>query len=126
VHDRLYPRVVRLAGLSVIAISIDHPLRYPWGLATLLAPVLIYWFLVRVTGIPTLEAQMLRSRGHRYRDHQPRTNTFFHCPRTRQWCHELRGNDGCEWGVSHYRMGWPSRSGGISGKQWPRHRRPKN
>jgi steroid 5-alpha reductase family enzyme len=64
----------------VIAISPDHVFPYPWGWATLLAPVFMYWILVHVTGIPPLEAQMLRSRGERYRDYQSRTSAFFPLP----------------------------------------------
>jgi steroid 5-alpha reductase family enzyme len=60
----------------VIAISPD----YGWGWATLLAPLFMYWILVHVTGIPPLEAQMLRSRGERYRDYQSRTSAFFPLP----------------------------------------------
>jgi steroid 5-alpha reductase family enzyme len=60
----------------VIAISPD----YPWGWATLPAPLFMYWILVHVTGIPPLEAQMLRSRGERYRDYQSRTSAFFPLP----------------------------------------------
>jgi steroid 5-alpha reductase family enzyme len=60
----------------VIAISTD----YPWGWATLLAPIFMYWILVHVTGIPPLEAQMLRSRGENYRDYQSRTSMFFLLP----------------------------------------------
>jgi steroid 5-alpha reductase family enzyme len=60
----------------MIAISTD----YLWGWATLLAPVFMYWILVHVTGIPPLEAQMLRSRGERYRDYQSRTSMFFPLP----------------------------------------------
>jgi steroid 5-alpha reductase family enzyme len=60
----------------VIAISTD----YPWGWATLLAPVFMYWILVHVTGIPPLEQQMLRSRGERYRAYQARTSMFFPLP----------------------------------------------
>src|SRR6266851_4783581 len=60
----------------VIALSPD----YLWGWATLLAPVFMYWILVYVTGIPPLEAQMLRSRGDRYRDYQSRTSQFFPLP----------------------------------------------
>jgi steroid 5-alpha reductase family enzyme len=63
-----------------IAISLD----YPWGWATLLAPVFMYWILVHVTGIPPLEAQMLRSRGERYRDYQSRTSMFFPLPPHKQ------------------------------------------
>jgi steroid 5-alpha reductase family enzyme len=61
----------------VIGISYGDPLSYPWGLAALLAPIFMYWILVHVTGIPPLEAQMLRSRGDRYRDYQSRTSAFF-------------------------------------------------
>jgi steroid 5-alpha reductase family enzyme len=60
----------------VIALSID----YQWGWATLLAPTFMYWILVYVTGIPPLEAQMLRSRGDRYREYQSRTSVFFPLP----------------------------------------------
>jgi steroid 5-alpha reductase family enzyme len=60
----------------VIALSAG----YPWGWASLLAPVFMYWILVHVTGIPPLEAQMLRSRGERYRAYQSRTSMFFPLP----------------------------------------------
>jgi len=60
----------------VIGLSAD----YVWGWATLLAPVFMYWILVYETGIPPLEAQMLRSRGDRYRDYQSRTSRFFPLP----------------------------------------------
>jgi steroid 5-alpha reductase family enzyme len=60
----------------VIALSVD----YPWGLASLLAPVFMYWILVYVTGIPPLEEQMLRSRGDLYRAYQSRTSKFFPLP----------------------------------------------
>src|SRR3954462_5408668 len=60
----------------VIALSPD----YPWSLATLLAPLFMYWILVHVTGIPPLEEQMLRSRGERYRAYQSRTSAFFPLP----------------------------------------------
>ena len=60
----------------VIAVSAG----YLWGWAALLAPVFMYWILVHVTGIPPLEAQMLRSRGERYRAYQSRTSAFFPLP----------------------------------------------
>jgi steroid 5-alpha reductase family enzyme len=68
----------------VIAISIDHPLQYPWGWATLLVPAFMYWILVYVTGIPPLEQQMLRSRGDRYRAYQSHTSVFFPLPPQKQ------------------------------------------
>ena len=63
-----------------IAIPIAAPLQYPWGWASLLAPLFMYWILVHVTGVPPLEQQMLRSRGQRYRDYQSRTGMFFPRP----------------------------------------------
>jgi steroid 5-alpha reductase family enzyme len=64
----------------VIAISLGDPLSYPWGFAALLAPLMMYWFLVHVTGVPPLEQQMLQSRGERYRAYQARTSVFFPLP----------------------------------------------
>ena len=64
----------------VIGLSVDYPLDYSWGLATLLAPIFMYRILVHVTGIPPLEEQMLRSRGERYREYQLRTSRFFPLP----------------------------------------------
>lgn len=68
----------------VIALSPDYPPSYPWGWASLLAPAFMYWILVCVTGIPPLEAQMLKSRGDRYRDYQSRTSIFFPLPPRRE------------------------------------------
>ena len=65
--------------IPVIALSPS----YDWGWATLLAPLFMYWILVYVTGIPPLEAQMLRSRGERYRAYQARTSIFFPLPARR-------------------------------------------
>ena len=75
--SELFLRMVRLARLSR---DRDCALDYPWGWATLLAPIFMYWILVHVTGIPPLEAQMLRSRGERYRAYQSRTSKFFPLP----------------------------------------------
>lgn len=66
-------------GLS-LASPPAYPSAYPWGLATLLAPVFMYWILVHLTGIPPLEQQMLRSRGEDYRAYQLRTSKFFPLP----------------------------------------------
>jgi steroid 5-alpha reductase family enzyme len=67
-------------GVDIIALSTGYAVQYPWAWATLLAPAFMYWILVYVTGIPPLEAQMLRSRGDRYRDYQSRTSQFFPLP----------------------------------------------
>jgi steroid 5-alpha reductase family enzyme len=48
----------------------------PWGFATVYAPLLMLYFLFRVTGIPATEAQALRSRGEDYREYQRTTSAF--------------------------------------------------
>jgi steroid 5-alpha reductase family enzyme len=54
---------------------------YPWGYATLLGPLLMYWLLVRVSGIPPLEAHMLRSRPEAFRAYQARVRAFWPIPK---------------------------------------------
>jgi steroid 5-alpha reductase family enzyme len=44
-----------------------------WGLAS---PVLILYFVLRVTGIPATEAQAVRTRGDEYRRYQQTTSAF--------------------------------------------------
>ena len=48
----------------------------PWGWIGMLSPVLILYFLLKVTGIPATEAQALRSRGEAYRRYQETTSMF--------------------------------------------------
>ncbi|NKM59378.1 DUF1295 domain-containing protein [Rhizobium anhuiense] len=48
---------------------------------SILAPLLMYWLLVHVSGIPPLEEHMLRSRGEKFRALQIRVNAFFPAPR---------------------------------------------
>jgi steroid 5-alpha reductase family enzyme len=49
----------------------------PWGWAGFLSPLLMWWFLVKVTGIRFTEEQSLRSKGEAYRAYQRRTSAFF-------------------------------------------------
>jgi steroid 5-alpha reductase family enzyme len=48
----------------------------PYGWAGLVSPLLMLFFLFRVTGIPATEAQALRSRGEDYRRYQRTTSAF--------------------------------------------------
>jgi steroid 5-alpha reductase family enzyme len=56
---------------------IDFSGAYPWGFIALAGPILMYWLLIHVSGIPPLEAHMLRSRGDRFRDYQQRVHAFW-------------------------------------------------
>jgi steroid 5-alpha reductase family enzyme len=69
-----------LAWVAYSLIAIDFSGAYPWGWLALAGPILMYWLLVHVSGIPPLEAHMLRSRGDRFRNYQRRVNAFWPAP----------------------------------------------
>ena len=48
----------------------------PYGWVAILCPLLMFYFLFRVTGIPATEAQALRSKGEKYRRYQQTTSAF--------------------------------------------------
>jgi steroid 5-alpha reductase family enzyme len=48
----------------------------PHGWITLLCPVLMYWFLMKVTGIPLTEEYAIKSKGDAYREYQRTTSAF--------------------------------------------------
>lgn len=62
--------------LIAINLSGDNP----FGWLSLIAPACMYWLLVHVSGIPPLEAHMLRSRGEAFRAYQRRSRAFFPVP----------------------------------------------
>jgi steroid 5-alpha reductase family enzyme len=57
---------------------------WPLGWLALVAPVMMYWLLVHVSGIPPLERVMLASRGDDYRAYQSRTSAFLPLPPRRE------------------------------------------
>ena len=78
-----------LAWLAYIPIGVS--LAYPWGWLAVAGPLLMYWLLVHASGIPPLEAHMLRSRGKAFRDYQQRVNAFW--PGPQHWAN-TRNNGG--------------------------------
>lgn len=54
---------------------------YPQGFLALLAPALMYYVVVHGTGIPPLEAHMLRTRGDAFRRYQDRTRALLPLPK---------------------------------------------
>ncbi len=66
-----------LCWLAYPLIAIDFPGVYPGGWLALSGPAFMYWLLVHVSGVPPLEAHMLRSRGQAYRAYQARVSAFF-------------------------------------------------
>lgn len=69
-----------LGWVAYAAIAMDVSGAYPWGWLALAGPALMYWLLVHVSGIPPLEAHMLRSRGEAFRDYQSRVSAFWPLP----------------------------------------------
>jgi steroid 5-alpha reductase family enzyme len=70
----LYWLAYPLLGITLVA-------GYPWGWITLAAPVLMYVLLVHVSGVPPLEAHLLRSRGAAFRAYQQRVRAFWPFPK---------------------------------------------
>jgi len=69
-----------LGWIAYALIALDVSGAYAWGWIALLGPLSMYVLLVHVSGIPPLEAHMLRSRGDAYRAYQSRTSAFFPLP----------------------------------------------
>jgi len=53
----------------------------PWGWVAWSAPVMMLYFLLRVTGIPLTEQQAVRSKGEEYRRYQREVSAFIPMPR---------------------------------------------
>lgn len=70
-----------LGWVAYPLIAIDLSGGYPLGLVALAAPVFMYWLLVHVSGVPPLEAHMLRSRGASFRAYQEEVSAFWPWPR---------------------------------------------
>lgn len=70
-----------LVWLAYPLFAIDFANHNPFGWLALAAPAIMYWVLVRVSGIPPLERHMLRTRGDEFRAYQGRVRAFFPVPR---------------------------------------------
>jgi len=53
---------------------------YWWGWLALTGPAFMYWLLVHVSGIPPLEAHMMRSRPEAFARYKARVSAFFPRP----------------------------------------------
>ena len=56
----------------------------PWGWLSIISPLLILYFLLKVTGIPYTEEQMIKSRGQAFIDYQKTTSAFIPLPKRTQ------------------------------------------
>lgn len=69
-----------LAWVGYVVIAADFSGGYPWGWASLIGPAYMYYLLVYVSGIPPLEAHMMRTRPTPFSAYAARTNVFFPGP----------------------------------------------
>lgn len=69
-----------LAWVSYPVIAIDSTGRWPWGLAALVGPLVMYHLLNNVTGVRMLEHAMAKSRGAAFEAYRARTSVFFPLP----------------------------------------------
>jgi steroid 5-alpha reductase family enzyme len=49
----------------------------PWGWISVISPLLMFYLLIKVSGIPWAEEHALRSKGDAYREYQRTTSPFF-------------------------------------------------
>ena len=61
--------------MALLALSFDGG--WPIGCLALLAPAMMYWLLVYVSGIPPLEKHMMQTRPEAFAAYQKRVNAFF-------------------------------------------------
>jgi steroid 5-alpha reductase family enzyme len=73
-------------GYAVFALGM------PWGWLGLIAPALMWHFLVNVTGIPMTEEMSVKSKGDAYRDYQRTTSAFVPWFRRRAPAQPVRAN----------------------------------
>lgn len=77
-HPNYFFEWLGWCAYPLIAIDLSGANSFGW--LALIAPACMYWLLVYVSGIPPLEAHMLRSRGEAFRVYQQRTRAFFPIP----------------------------------------------
>lgn len=69
-----------LGWVAYPLMAIDLTGAWPWGWFTLLAPIVMFAILRFGTGVPPLEAHMLRTRGDLFRAYQARVSPFIPLP----------------------------------------------
>jgi steroid 5-alpha reductase family enzyme len=81
-HPNYFFEWLGWVAYPIVALGLP-PVNAP-GLIALIGPILMYWLLVHVSGIPPLEAHMARSRGVAFGAYQRRVNAFFPGPPARR------------------------------------------
>jgi len=69
-----------LSWLGFAFLAVDLSGAWPQGGLAFCGPLLMYWLLAHVSGVPPLERHMVASRGDVYRSYQARVSAFFPWP----------------------------------------------
>ena len=69
-----------LSWLGYALLAVDPSGAWPQGWLAFCGPLLMYWLLAHVSGVPPLEKHMVASRGDAYRRYQARVSAFFPWP----------------------------------------------
>lgn len=70
-HPNYFFEWIVWLGFFLIALSA------PWGWLSVLSPIIILYFLLKVSGIPPAEEQAIETKGEAYRNYQSRVSPFF-------------------------------------------------
>lgn len=70
-HPNYFFEWLNWCGIALFALP------SPLGWIALYCPLLMFWFLYKVTGIPATERASVRKRGEAYREYQRTTSAFF-------------------------------------------------
>lgn len=73
-----------LGWVGYAAVAIGPAGDWGWSWLALAGPALMYWLLAHVSGIPPLEAHMMRSRGVAFTAYARRVNAFWPGPQKRE------------------------------------------
>lgn len=77
-HPNYFFEWLTWCAYPVIALGSLH--LHPIGALTLLAPIMMYWLLVHVSGVPPLEEHMRKSRGAAFEAYAARVSLFWPLP----------------------------------------------
>ena len=74
-HPNYFFEWLNWVGIALLAININGT--WPHGLFALLAPLMMYWLLRYVSGVPHVENHLLTTRPTEFREYQKNVNVFF-------------------------------------------------
>jgi len=74
-HPNYFFEWLNWVGIALLAINMNG--KWPLGLLALSAPLMMYWLLRYVSGVPHVEKHLLTTRPTEFREYQKNVNVFF-------------------------------------------------